>query len=105
MVRIVLRRNRLEIALEQVVGVALALQKLTVVLDIVDAGENLLEVAQAELLLLEVEDQGQVFFSCQRLLSLEERAEQFSKVGLRRQIVQYAFLFALLSVKAEKPLF
>ena len=61
-VRVVLGRNYGQVAHEQTICVPLTLEELAVVLDIVDAGEDLLEVSQTELLLLKVQDQLQIFF-------------------------------------------
>jgi hypothetical protein len=62
-VRVVLRRYNTEVTHEQLVGVPLLLEELAVVRDVIDTGENLLKVAQAELFLLEVQQNRQVLLS------------------------------------------
>lgn len=70
-VRVVLRGDDRQVSQEKLIGISLALEELAVVLDVVDAGEDLFEVAQSELLFFEVEDYLQVVFSHHALLALE----------------------------------
>ena len=61
-----------QVAHQQTVSIPLALEELAIVLHVVDAGEDLLEVALPELLLLEVQDNVQVVLRRQMLLTLEQ---------------------------------
>ena len=69
-----LRGDYREVAHQESVRVPLAFEELAVVLDVIDAWENFLEVSQAELLLFEVQDQLQIILSHQALLTFKELA-------------------------------
>ena len=54
MMLVVLRRNDHKVSHQEIVSIPLALKELAVVLNIVDAREDFLEVSKSKLLLLEV---------------------------------------------------
>lgn len=71
-----------QVAHQQTVSIPLALEKLAIVLHVVDARENLLEVALAELLFLEVQYYVQVVLCGKVLLSLKQLSHQLAQIGL-----------------------
>ncbi len=83
MVLVVLRGYYLQVAHQERVSVPLTLEKLAVVLHIVDAGEDLLKVAQSELFLLKVQDYLQVILCAHVFFTLEDLSHEFAKVGVR----------------------
>ena len=86
-VLVVLWRNGLEIAHEEGVGIALSLEELSVVLDVVDAGEYFLEIAQSELLFFKIDYESKVVLSGQGFLTAEELAHKLAKVGLSGEVI------------------
>ena len=71
---------------------------------IVYTRENFLEVSEAELFLLEVENQLQIIFSNEIFLTLEELTHELTEVCFRRQILQQVLVLGLLSVQAQQAL-
>lgn len=102
--RIVFRWYYWKIAHKQSVGVPLTLKELAVVLHVVDTREYFLKVSKTELLLFEVQNDLQVIFRSQTLLTFEELPHEFAKVSLRWQITEYIIFFTLLSIEAEQAL-
>ena len=83
-VLIVFGRDYLQVSHDERVCVPLALEELSVVLNVVDTWENFLKVAQSKLLFLEIENDLQIVFSNKVLFTLKQLPHKFAEISVWR---------------------
>lgn len=80
---------------------AITIKELPIVLHIVNARKDFLEVAQSELLLLKVENDVQVVFRSQVLFALEQLPDQFAEVCVAWQLTDHGIVPIVLAIETE----
>ena len=101
MMPIELGRYDCQVLHQQLIAMARVLKELVVIVDVIDAGENLLKVSKTELLLLKVQNNRQIVLTDELSIRLANLAHQLAKVCVGWQVIDHVFIIlCVLSIES-----